>query len=115
MKKLTGAVALALAEKKGTDVLVMDLKETAPLVADFFVMATAFTPEHARTLSDTVAGVLWEHGVPVHHVEGRSQGRWVLLDAGEIVVHIMLPEAREFYALESLWADAETTRYDTQD
>jgi ribosome-associated protein len=110
-KDLAREIALALLNRKGEDVLVMDLREVAPFIADFFVLATALTRDHARALADAVAELLLENSIATHHTEGYGKARWVLVDADEVVVHIMTREAREFYAIESLWGDARIERY----
>ncbi|MEO0141456.1 MAG: ribosome silencing factor, partial [candidate division WOR-3 bacterium] len=87
----------------------------APFIADFFVLATALTRDHARALADGVEETLLANGYAPHHTEGYGSGRWVLVDADEVVIHIMTREAREFYALESLWGDAKQERYEDED
>ena len=97
--------------RKAEDVLVMDLREVAQFIADFFVLATALTRDHARALADAATESLLENNITPHHTEGYERARWVLVDADEVVVHIMTREAREFYAIESLWGDARIERY----
>jgi len=106
-------IALALAERKAEDVLVMNLREVAPFIADFFVLATALTRDHARALADATTEALLRNDLAPHHTEGYERARWILVDADEVVVHIMTREAREFYAIESLWGDARTERHET--
>ncbi len=110
--EIADAVARFLVSKKAGDVLVIDLRETAPFICDSFVVATAFTRDHAKALARDTEDLLADMGLGLHHKEGYDSGKWVLLDAGELVVHIMLRELREFYALESLWADAPLKTYD---
>ncbi|MEO0249649.1 MAG: ribosome silencing factor [candidate division WOR-3 bacterium] len=113
--ELAREIALALAERKAEDVLVMDLSEVAPFIADFFVLATALTRDHARSLADAAGETLVKNESAPHHTEGYSRARWILVDADEVVVHIMTREAREFYAIESLWGDARVERYGDED
>ncbi len=110
-RELAREIALALAERKGEDVLVMDLTEVAPFIADFFVLVTALTQDHARALADAAGETLAKNERAPHHTEGYSKARWILVDADEVVIHIMTREAREFYAIESLWGDARIERY----
>ncbi|MGB9589328.1 MAG: ribosome silencing factor [Candidatus Hydrothermia bacterium] len=110
-RELAREIAIALADKKATDVMVMDLTEVAPFIADFFVLATALTRDHARSLADTTEETLIKNERTPHHTEGYSKARWILVDADEVVIHIMTRDAREFYAIESLWGDARIERY----
>ncbi len=95
----------ALDDKRGEAIRVLDL---APLTAsvDCFVIATATSQPQLGAMEEAVKERMKEHGIRARGVEAPS-ARWVLLDYGGIVVHIMSPEARAFYDLEGLWADAE--------
>ena len=94
-------------EKKGNDVVVLDLREVSQMT-DYFLITSGFTDIHVRAVSDYVEEQLLEkHDVKPWHVEGRESGRWVLLDYVDFVVHVFQPEARDFYQLEKLWIDAE--------
>ncbi len=75
-------------------------------VADYFVICTANSTTHIKTLSDEIQKVLEEKGENTLHVEGYRAGGWVLVDFGCVVVHLFLKEIREFYSLERLWGDA---------
>lgn len=75
-------------------------------VADYFVICTANSTTHIKTLSDEIQKIMEEKGENALHVEGYRAGGWVLVDYGCIVVHLFLKEIREFYSLERLWGDA---------
>ena len=75
-------------------------------VADYFVICTANSTTHIKTLSDEIQKVMEEMGEHALHVEGYRAGGWVLVDFGCVVVHLFLKEIREFYSLERLWGDA---------
>jgi len=96
----------ALDDKRAKDVRALDL---APLTAsvDCFVIATGESQPQIQALEDAVRERMKEHGRVPRGIEAPSS-RWVLMDYGGVVVHLMSPEAREFYDLEGLWADAET-------
>ena len=96
----------ALDDKRAKDVRALDL---SPLTAsvDCFVIATAESQPQIQALEDAVRERMKEHGRMPRGIEAPSS-RWVLMDYGGVVVHLMSPEAREFYDLEGLWADAET-------
>lgn len=76
------------------------------VVADYFVICTANSTTHIKTLSDEIQRVMAEKGEAPLHVEGYRGGGWVLVDYGCVVVHLFLRETREFYSLERLWGDA---------
>lgn len=76
-------------------------------MTDYFVIASGTSDTHVRALSEHVQDALRQHGARAHHVEGLSQGRWVLLDYFDFVVHVFHPTLRDYYRLERLWSDAE--------
>ena len=98
-------IAQLIVDKKGENVLILDLRRISP-VADYFVLATAQSPLHSQAISDELVEKLKKENYRVHHVEGYNQAQWILLDYFDIVVHIFLPEVRNFYGLERLWGDA---------
>jgi len=95
----------ALDDKRAADIAVLDLRSVSDTL-DWFVVATGESSLQLKALEDAVRERMKEHGHLPRGVEGPSV-RWVLLDYGVVVVHIMSPEARSFYDLEGLWADAE--------
>jgi len=97
-------VAQALADGGGTDVYVLDLIKEAAFT-DFFVIATGTSDRHLRTLADMTVETARQMGDRPLGVEGAKTGRWVLVDLGDVVVHLFRQEAREFYSLERLWGD----------
>ncbi len=101
--QLTAIVVNALEEKKAINVDVMKVTAKTTL-ADIFVVATGTSSTHIKTLADYVEEKLKEvHDLRPNHTEGLESRNWVLLDYGDIVVHLMLEEDRQFYNLESLW------------
>lgn len=94
-------------EKKGKDVLKIDLRKLENRIADYFVICHGSSTTQVDSLCDSVEDtVRIESGEKPSHVEGLENCFWVLLDYGNVVVHIFLEEYRNFYSLESLWADA---------
>lgn len=91
--------------KKAFDVLIIDLREISP-IADFFVIASGHTDTHVRAISDGIAEGLKKKKIKPWHVEGYENGRWVLLDFVEVVVHVFDEETRNYYSLERIWGDA---------
>ena len=98
------AVSTAL-EKKAEDVVLLDISSVS-IMADFFMICTVRTDTHARAVRDAVTQALEQAGLRMRRREGSDASGWVLLDWGDIVVHIFGPSEREFYSLEKLWGDA---------
>ena len=96
----------ALNAKQAKDVTLLRTSDVTVL-ADYFVICTATSSTHVKTLTDEVDKVLSEQGEPPLRREGYRGGGWILLDFGCVIVHIFQQEMREFYNLEHLWSDAE--------
>ena len=105
-KKVAYEVTKALDEKKGIDIKLLKIDKVSSL-ADYFLICTGTSNTHVRTLCDYAEYTLEQLGEPMRGREGHRGNSWELLDFGSIVVHVFTEEAREFYALERLWADAE--------
>ncbi len=94
-----------LAEKKAESVEVVDLRDRT-LIADYFVICSGTSNTHIKAVADgLVIEAKQESGLVKNSVEGYAEARWVLVDYGDIVVHIFSPEEREFYDIESLWRE----------
>lgn len=98
------AVETAL-DKKAEDVIALDVRELTSF-ADTFVIATGTSDRHVRAIVDGIVEALTRAGEPPLGVEGTEEGRWVLIDATDVIVHVFQREARQLYALERLWSDA---------
>ena len=105
-KEIAYAVTKALDEKKGMNIKLLKIDKVSSL-ADYFLICTGTSNTHVRTLCDYAEYTLEQLGEPMLGREGHRGNAWELLDYGSIVVHVFTQEAREFYALERLWADAE--------
>jgi len=92
-------------EHRGEDIVVLDMTKLTPIV-DFFVIITAATPRRIHTIVDEIDRALRESGEKRLGIEGYGTSRWVLLDYGDIVIHVFDPEARQYYDLDNLWSDA---------
>lgn len=99
-------VADLISDKKGSNVTILDLKGIS-IIADYFVIATGNTKIQTKAITDHLSEYLPQIGIPVIRTEGLPEAQWVLLDCGDLVIHIMTPETREFYSLERLWGDAQ--------
>ena len=97
--------AAVLLDNKANDVVMLDLRPVTDM-ADFFIAASVSSDTHVRATAGHVVETLKKEGIKVHSVEGLEQGRWVLLDYVDFVVHVFHPTLRSFYQLERLWGDA---------
>jgi len=102
----------ALEEKSARDIKVLKT-ESLTVLANYFVICTATSTTHIKTLTDEVEKILEAKGECVRRKEGYRSGGWVLLDYGCVVVHLFLEEIRGFYNLERLWGDAEVVTIDS--
>jgi len=97
--------ARAALAKKAEALLVLDL-QTLSSIADYFVICCGNSRTQIRSIVEAIEQSLKAEGVPVLHREGLPESGWMLLDYGDVIMHIFLPETRDFYALERLWGDA---------
>jgi ribosome-associated protein len=102
-----GVAARAAWDKGGEDSLILLVGEVLP-ITDAFVVTSGSNPRQVRTIVEEVEEQIKRAGGPAPlRIEGLDDARWVLMDYGDFVVHVLLREARDFYRLEQLWADAE--------
>ena len=106
-KTVAYETAKALDEKKGVGIKLLKIDRVSSL-ADYFLICTGTSNTHVKTLCDFAEYTLTEMGETMLGREGHRGNSWELLDYGTIVVHVFTDEARKFYDLERLWADAET-------
>ena len=105
-KEVALQVTKALDEKKGVDIKLLKIDQVSSL-ADYFLICTGNSSTHVKTLCDYAEHTMEQLNEPMLGREGHRGNSWELLDFGSVVVHVFTDEAREFYALERLWADAE--------
>ena len=105
-KEIAYAVTKALDEKKGIDIKVLRIEKISS-IADYFVICTGTVNTHVKTLCDYAEYTMEQLGETMMGREGHRGNSWELLDYGSVVVHVFTEEARKFYDLERLWADAE--------
>ena len=104
------AIAGAASDKKALDIVTIDMRKVSS-VCDYFVIASGASTTQVRAIADHISRKLREKGERLWHIEGEREALWVLLDYGDVVVHIFLEETRRFYDLERLWGDAPQARY----
>lgn len=109
LEKTKLAVIDAIEDIKGFDISVMDVRELTS-VASYMIVASASSSRQTKAIANNVLEKLKALGVEARGTEGEREGEWVLVDLGDIVVHIMLPTTRAYYNLEQLWGAAEGTR-----
>jgi ribosome-associated protein len=105
--ELVHAAARAAADKLATDILAFDVSEQL-VITDAFLLVSGSNDRQVRAIVDEVEDALRDIGAKPVRREGERDGRWVLIDYGEIVVHVQHEEERQFYALERLWRDCPT-------
>ena len=110
-EQIAYAIAEAADDKKGQDIVLLKVAEVSYLT-DYFVLVTGFSQPQLRAICDSIQQKLAENfeREPIR-IEGKTDGRWVLIDYGEVIVHIFLPEERVFYDLEAFWGHAEKIDY----
>ena len=99
------ACARFVDEKKAKDIVVLELIGLTD-IADYFVLATGTSERHVRTIAEAVEVGMKEAGVKPFSLEGHDEGRWVIIDYQNVIVHIFIESLRELYDLESLWIEA---------
>ena len=102
LNKIQKTAVTALEDIKARDIVVLDVRKLTSLY-DTLIIATAESARQVKALSQHVRESMKKAGAAIVGVEGEQSGEWVLVDAGDVVVHIMQPEARAYYNLEELW------------
>lgn len=105
LRQLEQAVDI-VGEKKGLNPMLLNLKGIS-MVTDYFLIVTGNSVIQVKAIAEHIQEKFPEIGIPVLRVEGMAEAKWVLIDCGDLVVHVMTPDTREFYNLERLWRDAE--------
>lgn len=103
-KEMTKLAIEALADKKAEDIRIVDISEIS-VMADYFIIANGNNRSQIQALSDNVQEVLEKAGCRMRQVEGYHTANWILLDFGDLIIHIFDKENRQFYNLEHIWRD----------
>lgn len=104
-------IADAILDKKGEDVVSLDLRGIDGAITDFFVVCNGANTTQVGAIADNIAEKMKEEGHTLYRSQGETNAFWIIQDYGNIVVHIFLKEYREFYRLEDLWADVPRKQY----
>ncbi|MEY2701120.1 MAG: hypothetical protein RIQ52_1875 [Pseudomonadota bacterium] len=105
-ENIVSMVLAVLDEGKGRDVTVIDVRNRTDFT-DYMIVASGTSDRHVRSLAFQVLEKAKQENMPYHGLEGEGDGEWVLVDLGDAVIHVMKPQAREFYQLEKLWQGQE--------
>lgn len=111
---LVTLVVDALDDLKGVDTVLLDVRELSS-VMDHLVVSSGTSSRHVKSLADNVVMKVKEAGLRPIGIEGEGPGEWVLVDFGDVVVHVMQPSTRSFYDLERLWSTVPGTRESAED
>lgn len=99
-------------DKKGKNIVQLDLRKLGDAPADFFIICEGDSNTHVNAITDSIyKKVKEEMSTMPSHMEGSANARWILMDYFNTVVHVFHPETRHFYEIESLWSDAESTEF----
>lgn len=112
-EQLTQLAISILEEHKGFDIVILDVRSLTN-ICDQMIICSASSRRHAVAMADKLIRGFREAQIKPYGVEGENLGEWVLIDYSDIVVHIMLPEIREFYNLEKLWGATQAVRDQSQ-
>ena len=112
-ERLNDLIIDCIQDIKGKDIIKLDLRKLEDAPADYFIICTGDSSTQIKAIGNRIAQrVEAEAHLKPYHVEGKEFGRWVLLDYYQTLVHVFHQEARDFFDLEDLWSDAETTTYE---
>ena len=103
-KRLANYIVKLIKEKKGENVVIVNVKKLNT-IADYFVICTATVQEHSKAIYNEIKTSLKKEGNLPFSEEGKEMGEWIVIDYGDVIVHIMLPEKRDFYNLEQMWQE----------
>ena len=103
IKKLIDLILKALDDAKALDVTVFEVSKLTS-ISDYMIIASGSSKRQVNALAEKVSEVAKENGIKPLGTEGKKEGEWVLVDLGDIIVHLMHPDTREYYQLEKLWS-----------
>lgn len=111
-ENIVKVIADAMLEKKGQDVVSLDLRKIGTAVSDYFIVCSADSTTNVNAIADNIEYMVGEKlGRKVYRTQGKENSFWIILDYSDVVVHVFLSQYRAFYRLEDLWADADRTEY----
>lgn len=108
--QLAKAVVDAASDKKAADIMLLDISDVTT-IADYFVICSGNNTRQIQAIADAIEEDLRKQGARIRHREGTADTGWVLIDFGDVIVHIFGAQEREYYRLERLWSEAKTVVY----
>ena len=102
---------LVVVVKKAWDIVTLVMSDSS-LMADYFVICSARNNRQSQSIADNIEEQMEKNGYDVRHVEGYREGKWILIDAGEVIAHVFVEQDRQYYDLENLWCDAPRIAYE---
>lgn len=115
-EQLINQIQAGMEEKKGRDIVIVDLSDIQDAICQAFIICTGNSPSHISALSDSVEETVRKNlNARPTAIDGLRNAQWVAMDYSDVIVHIFLREARDFYDLEHLWADAALTEFPNLD
>lgn len=109
--EVLNVIAQTIYDKKGTNIYALDVQEITSLT-DYFLIAEGSVDRHVQALSHAIIEKLKEIDYPIFRVEGKNSGGWVVIDCGQLLIHLFRPDLRGKYALEELWHDGKIVDLD---
>ena len=111
-KEMVKLAIKALEDKKGEDIRIIDIREVSVL-ADYFIIASGSNANQVQAMTDNVEEILGQAGYEPRQIEGYRSANWILMDYGDIIVHVFCREDRLFYDLERIWRDGKVVETET--
>jgi ribosome-associated protein len=102
--KLLDAISQAVFDKKGSNIIALDVRDISTMT-DYYLIAEGNVERHVRAIHNSILDAMQQKGQRALHVEGVRESDWIVIDFGEIVIHLLTPDLREKYALENLWKE----------
>ncbi|MFM1655374.1 ribosome silencing factor [Brevibacillus sp. B_LB10_24] len=106
IEELARLVVKAAEDKKAENILTLDISKLS-VIADYFIICHGNNERQVQAIAGEIRDQVYKHGYQVRGIEGADEGRWVLIDLGDVVVHVFHKEERDFYHIERLWSEAE--------
>lgn len=110
INELVNNAVKAIEDKKGYNIKVLNINEISPL-ADYFIIATGSNPNQLHAICDEIQAVLAKEKIYAKQIEGYDKANWILMDFSDIIIHLFMPEARDYYNLERIWRDAKEEKF----
>jgi len=114
-ENLKKVVIDAILDKKGHQVISLDLKKIKDTPSDYFIITHGDSSTQVRAIYNNVVDEAEKHGFRPYHAEGMKNSEWIIIDFVDVVVHVFYRDKRDFYALEELWNDAKLTKHNDSD